>query len=111
MDPITQNFSLESQKEMSHIEQVGEAFQKRCDQLRLETEQKIAALDQKDPDLHNKENHLKLDLKNALDKMIDEFEKELKGSFRQSIVILEGIYHQKELMRLKEIEQEILSYK
>ena len=68
-------------------------------------------MDHKDPDLKDKENHLKLDLKRALDTMIEQFEAELKGSFRQSIVNLEGIYHQKELMRLKEIDQEIINMK
>ena len=41
MDPITQNYNQESQKEMSHIEAVGQAFQTRCDQLPLKLNKKL----------------------------------------------------------------------
>lgn len=109
MDPITQQYSQTAQKELIHIEQVGEAFRQRCEQLRLETEQKIAAIDSKAADFKNQENLLKLALKRSLDVMIDQFEKEIRNSFTTSIVNLEAIYRQKELIKLQQIAEEILS--
>jgi hypothetical protein len=111
MDSVSQKYQAASQQEMDYIEKVTQAFSNKCEELKTQTEQKIAALDTKDPDFKNKENQLKLELKRALDKMVDEYEKEVKKSFRLSIVGLEEIYHQKELMRLQEIEKEILNYK
>lgn len=111
MDPISQKYQNASQGEMDYIEKVTQAFQTQCEQLRTQTEQKISALDPNLANRQDQENLFKLELKRSLDKLVEEYEKEIKRSFIKSIVSLEDIYHEKELIRLAELEKEILIFK
>lgn len=109
MDPISQKYQQAAQRQLNHIEAVGEAFRQQCQKLKDETEAKIAALDKNAPDFLEKSNHLKLNLKDNLQKVLTEMELELKRSFGIGLLELEEIYHQKELVGIKKLEQEILA--
>ena len=110
MDSISQKYQEESQKQLVQIEQATVSLHQKCDELRIATEQKIASLNQQDADYQNKVNLLKLQLKRDLDTLIEQYEHDLKNNFRSGIVNLEDIYHEKEISRLKELEQEVLKY-
>lgn len=110
MDPINEKYKEAAQNQLQHIDNVAAAFRQKCEELKNSTEQQIAALDPKTPELTNQINMLKLKLKQDLDVVVSQFEKEMKRSFNMGLVSLEDIYHQKELMRLAEIEREVLTY-
>lgn len=107
MDQITENYNQAAQKQFQHIEAVSLAFRSQCEKLKVETEQKIAALDQTKPESKDLENHLKLDLKRNLKIVLDQYEKELRRSFGVSLSEMENIYRLKEEQRLDEIDKEI----
>ena len=111
MDHITQKYQQASQQAFDYINNTTAGFQKYCEDMKAQTEKKIAALDPKAPDYTNQENSLKLQLKQTLELELDKFEKVIKSNFRQNIVVLEDIYREKEISRLQEIEKLILSYK
>ena len=109
MDEISQQYATAAQGQLSHIENVSRAFQQKCQELKDQTEQEINALDKDSPDLQIKTNQLKLTLKENLQTVLTQLERELKRSFGIGIVELEKIYHQKELRSMKILEQEILA--
>lgn len=109
MDEISLKYQQTAQNQLNHIEDVARAFQQKCQELKDEAEQKINALDPNSPDLQDKTNHLKLELKEALNTVLAQLEHELKRSFGIGLLELEDIYHQKELQSMKTLEQEILA--
>ena len=109
MDEISQKYALAAQGQLSHIENVSQAFQQKCQELKDQTEQKINSLDKNSLDFNNQANLLKLNLKENLNTVLTQLEKELKRSFGIGILELEEIYHQKEIHSLQKLEQEILA--
>jgi len=109
MDPISDQYNQESQKQLSYIETVGQAFYSQCEKLKNEAEKQIAALNPADTNRQDQENRIKLKLKQDLKLVLDQFEKELLRSFGIGLVELEKIYHQKEINKLGELEKEILA--
>jgi hypothetical protein len=103
MAQFDENYQQQIQKYLDYIRVVSEACQKRCDELRMEAEKKIAALNGNNSD---EELKIKIQLKKDLDQMIEEFDKEMRKSFGNSLVTLEEIYRQKELLYLNKIEEQ-----
>ena len=110
MNPIDEKYNQASQAQMTHIENVSTAFRKRCEELKTAVEQKISTLDSTKPETEHQTNLLKLKFKQDLDIVVDQYEHELKTSFGNSLIALEEIYRQKELLKLLEIEKEVLTY-
>lgn len=109
MDEISLKYQQEAQNQLNGIASAKAAFEAECKALKDSTEEKIAALDQTDPLKEDKANKLKLELKKDLNKKLVQFEKDQRHNFTDGIVKLEDIFHEKEVRRMKEIEQEILS--
>jgi hypothetical protein len=107
---IDEKYNQAAQTQMQYIENVSIAFRQKCDDLRMTVEGQISTLDPKSPDQTNQANLLKLKFKQDLDLVVEQYEKEMKRSFGNSLIALEEIYRQKELLRLSEIEKEVLTY-
>ena len=107
---IDEKYTQTAQGQMQHIENVSDAFHQKCEELKMAVEKAISALDPKIPETVNQTNLLKLKFKQDLDMVVAQFEKEMKRSFGNSLIALEEIYRQKELLRLSEIEKEVLTY-
>lgn len=104
---IDDKYKQTAQSHLQYIENVSEAFQQKCKSLKVAVEKEISALDAKNLD---QINLLKLKFKRDLDLVVEQYEKEMKRSFGKSLIVLEEIYRQKELLRMSEIEQEVLTY-
>ncbi|MCC7432419.1 hypothetical protein IT412_02740 [Candidatus Peregrinibacteria bacterium] len=109
MDQITEKYQSTAQQQLDHSEAVFQAFQNKCNELKALIEKEISALDKTKPDYQNQVNLLKLKLKQDLDLVVKQFEKEIKRSFGKNLEALELIYKEKEKMRLQEIEQAVLT--
>jgi len=110
VNQINQQYTQAAQSQMQHIENVSTAFRQKCEELKAATEKQIAALDPKNPDSVNQSNLIKLKFKQDLDVVVEQYEREMKRSFGNSLMALEEIYRQKELLKLQEIEKEVLTY-
>lgn len=111
MDEISTKYQQAAQNQLSHIEAVSQAFYQQCELLKSDTEKAIAALDKSQPTVVDQENRLKLKLKQNLQMVLDQYEKELKNKFLIGLTELEEIYRQKELQKMDEIEKQILAIK
>jgi hypothetical protein len=109
MDQLTAKYTATAQAQLDHSEAVFQAFQKRCLELKTATENSINTLDKNLSDYQNQVNLLKLKLKQDLDVIVEQFEKEIKRSFGKNLEALEQIYKEKEVQRLQEIEQAVLT--
>jgi predicted metal-dependent hydrolase len=109
MDKITEQYSQAAQKQLQQLELVSQAFRQQCEKLKIETEQRIATIDRTKTQAQDLENRYKLKLKQDLQQVLNEYEKELQRNFGIGLIELENIYRQKEMQRLQEIEQEILA--
>jgi formate dehydrogenase maturation protein FdhE len=107
MGAIEDKYHQEVQKYLDFIKSQSDLFHQKCDQLRIEAEESIRKIDPKDPVLQKKEIDIKVKLKTNLDQMLREYDSSLRGKFINNIEVLEEIYHQKELLRLNALENEM----
>ena len=98
-----QNYDQQIQKHLDYIRMVSEACRQKCEQLKVDAEKQIAAINKPGSE---DEIKVKVQLKKDLDKVVEEFEKEMRRSFINNLTELEEIYRQKELIAIAIIEKE-----
>ncbi len=92
---------------LSHVDEVYQAFQKQCEDLKDKTEKDIATLNKDDKDYDDKKLQLKLKLRQELEKIADQYEDHMRGKFITNVELLEDIFHKKELLQLDNLDKDL----